>query len=63
MRRKGQFFKSRRKGDEGTRDKVRLDGIYDDAKQEKLVRKATHIIADAFVQTGKTVHGFFWKRK
>lgn len=69
MKHKGQFLKSRRKGRglldrtaESARDKIRLDGVFDSDEQEELVRKTAYIIADAFVEKGKTVHGFFWQR-
>ena len=68
----GSFFKSRRRNEARSfldresnrtgKDAVRLNGIYTSDVDRKLVRTVSHALADALVDRGKAVTGYFWKR-
>ena len=70
---KGSFFKSRRRNKARSfldresnrtgKDTVRLNGVYTSDADRKLVRTVSHALADALVERGKTVTGYFWRRK
>ncbi len=73
MRRRGSFFKSKRKGEARSfldresnrierKDIVRINGVYTSDADRPLVSDVAHTVADALVNQGKTVRGYFWKR-